>query len=60
LALAGWLVVGAAVALLGAAAILLSGGGEVVPRVVLAAVSGAGVALAFLLMGLGNVRRQGR
>ncbi|MGW7445365.1 hypothetical protein [Kitasatospora sp. NPDC054795] len=60
LALAGWLVVGAAVASLGAVAILVSGGGEVVPRVVLAAVSGAGVALAFLLMGLGNIRRQGR
>ncbi|MFD4656413.1 hypothetical protein ACFWP2_12375 [Kitasatospora sp. NPDC058444] len=60
LALAGWLVVGAAVASLGAVAILLSGGGAVVPRVALAAVSGAGVALAFLLIGLGNVRRQGR
>ncbi|MFH8384234.1 hypothetical protein ACH4E7_25365 [Kitasatospora sp. NPDC018058] len=59
-ALAGWLVVGAAVASLGAVAILLSGGGAVVPRVALAAVSGAGVALAFLLVGLGNVRRQGR
>ncbi|MGW3042123.1 hypothetical protein ACWC9T_19280 [Kitasatospora sp. NPDC001159] len=59
-ALAGWLVVGAAVASLGAVAILLSGGGSVVPRVALAAVSGAGVALAFLLVGLGNVRRQGR
>ncbi|MFF2144590.1 hypothetical protein [Kitasatospora sp. NPDC058190] len=58
--LAGWLVVGAAVASLGAVAILLSGGGGVVPRVALAAVSGAGVALAFLLLGLGNVRRQGR
>ncbi|WP_316527846.1 hypothetical protein [Kitasatospora brasiliensis] len=60
LALAGWLVVGAAVASLGAVAILLSSGGEVMPRVMLAAASGAGVALAFLLMGLGNVRRQGR
>ncbi|MFD8782716.1 hypothetical protein [Kitasatospora sp. NPDC059599] len=59
-ALAGWLVVGAAVASLGAAAILLSGGGGAGPRVVLAAVSGAAVALAFLLMGLGNVRRPGR
>ncbi|MGW2374960.1 MULTISPECIES: hypothetical protein [Kitasatospora] len=58
--LAGWLVVGAAVASLGAVAILFSGGGGVVPRAALAAVSGAGVALAFLLMGLGNVRRQGR
>ncbi|MFJ6621839.1 hypothetical protein ACIQOW_30210 [Kitasatospora sp. NPDC091335] len=60
LALAGWLVVGAAVASLGAVAILLSGGGAVVPRVALAAVCGVGVALAFLLVGLGNVRRQGR
>ncbi|MEU8921585.1 hypothetical protein AB0D10_11715 [Kitasatospora sp. NPDC048545] len=59
-ALAGWLVVGAAVASLGSAAILLSGGGGAGPRVVLAAVSGAAVALAFLLMGLGNVRRPGR
>ncbi|MFG2843391.1 hypothetical protein ACGF12_09465 [Kitasatospora sp. NPDC048296] len=59
-ALTGWLIVGAAVASLGAVAILLSSGGDVVPRVALAAAGGAGVALAFLLMGLGNVRRQGR
>ncbi|MFJ4186712.1 hypothetical protein [Kitasatospora sp. NPDC089509] len=59
-ALAGWLVVGAAVASLGAAAILLSDGGGLGAKVLLAAVSGAGVALAFLLMGLGSVRRQGR
>ncbi|MQS10963.1 hypothetical protein F7Q99_01370 [Streptomyces kaniharaensis] len=59
-ALAGWLLVGAAVASLGAASILLSGGGALAPRLVLAAASAAGVALAFLLVGLGNVRRQRR
>ncbi|MGA5822289.1 hypothetical protein ACPC54_31020 [Kitasatospora sp. NPDC094028] len=58
--LAGWLVVGAAVASLGAAAVLLSGGGAVGTRVVLAAGSGVGVALVFLAAGLGSVRRQGR
>ncbi|MER7580134.1 hypothetical protein [Kitasatospora sp. NPDC097691] len=58
--LAAWLVVGAAVGSLGAVAILLSGGGGAGPRVVLAGVGGAGVALVFLLVGLGNVRRQGR
>ncbi|MFD5463404.1 hypothetical protein ACFWIQ_11360 [Kitasatospora sp. NPDC127059] len=57
-ALAGWLVVGAAVASLGAAAILLSDGGGPGSKVALAAVGGAGVALAFLLVGLGDVRRQ--
>ncbi|MFH9349732.1 hypothetical protein [Kitasatospora sp. NPDC017646] len=59
-ALAGWLVVGAAVALLGAVAILLSDGGGPAAKLVLAAVSGTGVTLAFLLVGLGNLRRQGR
>ncbi|MEV7601089.1 hypothetical protein AB0O91_27370 [Kitasatospora sp. NPDC089797] len=59
-ALAGWLVVGAAVASLGAVAILLSDGAGLGAKVALATVSGAGVALAFLLMGLGSVRRQGR
>ncbi|WP_051830250.1 MULTISPECIES: hypothetical protein [Streptomyces] len=58
LALAGWLVVGVAVASLGAVAILLSGG--VGPRVVPAGVGGAALALAFLLVGLGDVRRRGR
>ncbi|MER8101884.1 hypothetical protein [Kitasatospora sp. NPDC094016] len=56
--LAGWLVVGAAVASLGAVAILLSDEGAVGSRVMLAAVSGAGVALAFLLAGLGSARRR--
>ncbi len=60
LALAGWLVVGVAVASLGAVAILLSGGGGVGPRVVPAGVGGAALALAFLLVGLGDVRRRGR
>ncbi|MFJ8472484.1 hypothetical protein [Kitasatospora sp. NPDC094011] len=59
-ALAGWLVVGAAVASLGAVAILLSDGGRLGSKVLLAAVSGAGVVLAFLLMGLGSAGRQGR
>ncbi|MEU9075479.1 hypothetical protein ACFYUY_30220 [Kitasatospora sp. NPDC004745] len=57
-ALAGWLLVGAAVASLGAAAVLLSAGGGLGPRVGLAAASGAGVALAFLLAGLGSARRR--
>ncbi|MFJ3218930.1 hypothetical protein ACIPLC_23765 [Kitasatospora sp. NPDC086801] len=56
--LAGWLVVGAAVASLGAVAILLSDEGAVGSRVALAAVSGAGVSLAFLLAGLGSARRR--
>lgn len=59
-ALAGWLVVGAAVGSLGAVAILLSGDGGIGPRVVPAGVGGVAVALGFLLVGLGNVRRQGR
>ncbi|MET9180773.1 hypothetical protein ABZX88_21485 [Kitasatospora aureofaciens] len=59
-ALVGWLVVGAALASLGAVAVLLSAGGGLASRVALAGVSGAGVALAFLLVGLGNARRHGR
>lgn len=55
--LAGWLVVGAAVASLGAAAVLLSGGGTAGTRAALAAGSGVGVALLFLVMGLRSVRR---
>ncbi|MDH6710692.1 hypothetical protein P3T27_007442 [Kitasatospora sp. MAA19] len=57
-ALAGWLVVGAAVASLGAVAILLSGEGGQGLRVALAAACGAVVALAFLLAGLGSARRR--
>ncbi|MFF2075994.1 hypothetical protein ACFVXG_14690 [Kitasatospora sp. NPDC058162] len=58
--LVGWLVVGAAVASLGAVAILLSDGGGPASKAALAAVGGAGVALAFLLVGWGNVRRRER
>ncbi|MEE1786107.1 hypothetical protein PUR71_24875 [Streptomyces sp. SP17BM10] len=56
LVLAGWLVVGAAVASLGAASILLSGGGAIAPRLAVAGGSAAALALAFLLIGLRNVR----
>ncbi|MFJ7243528.1 hypothetical protein ACIQWA_02660 [Kitasatospora sp. NPDC098652] len=59
-ALAGWLLVGAAVAVLGAVAILLTDGGGSAAKAALAAVGGAGVALAFLLAGLENVRRRER
>ncbi|MGW2251117.1 hypothetical protein ACWCXH_13045 [Kitasatospora sp. NPDC001660] len=55
--LAGWLVVGAAVASLGAASILLSSGGAIAPRLAVAGGSAAALALAFLLIGLGSARR---
>ncbi|MFJ9695667.1 hypothetical protein [Kitasatospora sp. NPDC101183] len=59
-ALAAWLVVGAAVALLGAASVLLTDDGGTAARVGLAAGSGAGVAVVFLLVGLTNARRESR
>ncbi|MFB7907026.1 hypothetical protein ACFC1T_11395 [Kitasatospora sp. NPDC056076] len=59
-ALAGWLLVGTAVAVPAAVSILLTDGGGSAAKAALAAVGGAGVALAFLLVGLGNARRQGR
>ncbi|MET8702979.1 MULTISPECIES: hypothetical protein [unclassified Kitasatospora] len=56
-ALLGWLLVGLAVASLGAASILLSGGGPLAPRLAAAAGSAVAVSTAFLLIGLGNARR---
>ncbi|MEU6238923.1 hypothetical protein [Kitasatospora sp. NPDC047058] len=58
LALLGWLLVGLAVSSLGAASILVSGGGALAPRLVAAAGSAVAVSGAFLLIGLGNARRQ--
>ncbi|MEV6979154.1 hypothetical protein [Kitasatospora sp. NPDC093806] len=56
-ALLGWLLVGLAIASLGAASILLSGGGPLAPRVAAAAGSAAAVSTAFLLIGLTDARR---
>ncbi|MFF1907555.1 hypothetical protein [Kitasatospora sp. NPDC058218] len=55
--LAGWLLVGPAVASLGAFALLLAGGGSSAPRLAAAAGSAVVVSAAFLLTGLGNARR---
>ncbi|WP_327673909.1 hypothetical protein [Kitasatospora sp. NBC_00458] len=57
-ALLGWLVVGLAVASLGAASILLSGDGPLAPRLAAATGSALAVSTAFLLIGLGNARRR--
>ncbi|MFE7561873.1 hypothetical protein [Kitasatospora sp. NPDC057500] len=57
-ALSGWLLVGLAIASLGAASILLSGGGPLAPRLATAAGSAVAVSTAFLLIGLGNARRR--
>ncbi|MFE6745152.1 hypothetical protein ACFVGM_04805 [Kitasatospora purpeofusca] len=56
-ALLGWLLVGLAVASLGAASILLAGGGPLAPRLAAAAGSAVAVCTAFLLLGLGNAHR---
>ncbi|MFE2111660.1 hypothetical protein ACFXAF_38185 [Kitasatospora sp. NPDC059463] len=56
-ALLGWLLVGLAIASLGAASILLAGGGPLAPRLAAAAGSAVAVSTAFLLIGLGNARR---
>ncbi|MER5355965.1 hypothetical protein ABT093_37305 [Kitasatospora sp. NPDC002551] len=56
-ALLGWLLVGLAIASLGAVSILLSGGGPLAPRLAAAAGSAVAVSTAFLLIGLGNARR---
>ncbi|MFJ3792208.1 hypothetical protein [Kitasatospora sp. NPDC090091] len=56
-ALVGWLLVGLAVASLGALSILLAGGGALAPRLAAAAGSAVAVSGAFLLVGLGNARR---
>ncbi|AUY53189.1 hypothetical protein [Streptomyces sp. CB01881] len=55
--LLGWLLVGLAVSSLGAVSILLSGGGPLAPRLATAAGSAAVVCAAFLLIGVGDVRR---
>ncbi|MFB7469632.1 hypothetical protein [Kitasatospora sp. NPDC056184] len=55
-ALLGWLLVGLAIASLGAVSILLSGG-PLAPRLAAAAGSAVAVSTAFLLIGLGNARR---
>ncbi|MET9402426.1 hypothetical protein [Kitasatospora sp. NPDC002965] len=58
--LLGWLLVGLAVASLGAASVLLTGGGPLAPRLAAAAGSAGAVSAAFLLIGLGDVRRHRR
>ncbi len=57
-ALLGWLLVGLATASLGAASILLAGGGPLAPRLAAAAGSAVAVSTAFLLLGLRNTHRQ--
>ncbi|MFB6894529.1 hypothetical protein ACFCX4_35125 [Kitasatospora sp. NPDC056327] len=57
-ALLGWLLVGLAIASLGAVSILLSGGGPLATRLVAAAVGAVVVCTAFLLIGLGSARRR--
>ncbi|MGW4894054.1 hypothetical protein ACWEQL_17550 [Kitasatospora sp. NPDC004240] len=53
----GWLLVGLAVASLGAAAILFTGGGPLAPRLAAATGSALTVSAVFLLIGLGEARR---
>ncbi|MFJ5120448.1 hypothetical protein [Kitasatospora sp. NPDC088548] len=57
LTLLGWLLVGLAISSLGAVSILMAGGGSFAPRVAAAAGSAVAASTAFLLIGLGNVRR---
>ncbi|GAA1403062.1 hypothetical protein GCM10009639_47230 [Kitasatospora putterlickiae] len=58
--LLGWLLVGLAVASLGAASILLAGGGPLAPRLAAAVGSAVAVSTAFLLIGLGDARHRQR
>ncbi|MGV9264157.1 hypothetical protein ACWDRR_05775 [Kitasatospora sp. NPDC003701] len=55
--LAGWLLVGLAVASLGALSLLFTGGGPLAPRLVAAAGGALAVSTAFLLIGLRNARQ---